>query len=234
MDSKLSGLMCFVCGLAVAGMTTATAADTFLPSITVTGRATPSPTPAGDMVSRDRQQRSPEVRWPSVISKFINYLEVFAHNEIDINASAQTVWSHLVQAKLWSQWCSFAKKVKIWGGSEVLEKNSRFLYMAYDLPQDRVLLEVPPEPMSSKVFEYVPESRLGWRGYGAPTIQGALCETYHYWLLEPVGPNRTRIVFEEVATGWVARFARGNYPEVVHVGHDQWLEELKKVSETKR
>ena len=82
------------------------------------------------------------------------------HNEIDINASAETVWSHLVQAKLWYQWCSFAEKVKIWGASEVLEKNTRFSYTAYDLPQDRVLLEVPPEPMSSKVFEFVPESRL--------------------------------------------------------------------------
>src|SRR5262249_22442542 len=111
--------------------------------------------------------------------------------------------------------------------------NTRFSYMAYDLPQDRVNLEVPPEPMSSKVFEYVPKSRLGWRGYGAPFGLGALCETYHYWLLKPVGPNRTHVVFEEVATGWAARFARGYYPEVVHVGHDQWLEELKKVSETK-
>jgi hypothetical protein len=160
-----------------------------------------------------------------VISRFVNYTEVFAHNEIDINASAETVWNHLVQAKLWYQWCSFAKKVKIWGGSEVLEKNTRLSYKAYDLPQDNVVLEVPPDPMSSKVFEYVPESRLGWRGYGAPTFWGTICETYHYWLLKPTGPNRTHVIFEEIATGRAAALARGRYPEVVHVAHDQWLEE---------
>jgi hypothetical protein len=92
---------------------------------------------------------------------------------------------------------------------------------------------ISPDPMSSKVFEYVPESRLGWRSYGAMTVHGTLCETYHYWLLTPIGPRKTHVVFEEVARGFAAGFARGNHPEVVHVSHDQWLEELKKVSETK-
>jgi Polyketide cyclase / dehydrase and lipid transport len=211
---------------------TPTRADIPLPAITVTGQ-----TPVGDMVYRDRQQRSRDVRWPSVISKFIDISEIFAHNEIDINASSETVWNHLVQAKLWPQWCSFVKKVKIWGDSDVLEKGTQFWWRAYDLPQEGFAVPgagvVYPDPLSSKVFEYVPETRLGWRSYGAMSVHGSVCETYHYWLLTPIGPKKTRVLFEEVAEGGAAGFARGNHPEIVHVNHQQWLEELKKVSETK-
>jgi hypothetical protein len=123
-------------GPLVATTFTATRADTFLPSITVTGK-----TPAGDTVYQDLQQRSPDVRWPTAITKFVKISEIFAHNQIDINAPAGTVWNHLIQAKLWPEWCSFVKNVKIWGGSEVLEKNTRFLWNAYDLPQEH--LSVP-------------------------------------------------------------------------------------------
>jgi uncharacterized protein YndB with AHSA1/START domain len=225
----LSRFAVLVSGLLVTTFT-ATQADIPLPAITVTGN-----TPVGDMVYRDYQQRSPDIRWPSVITKFIKISEIFSHNEIEINASRETVWNHLVQAKLWPQWCSFIKKVKIWGGSEVLEKDTRFLWNAYDLPQEGFSVPiqgaVSPEPLSSKVFEYVPQSRLGWRSYGAPTVHGTLCETYHNWLLTPIGPKRTRVVFEEVAGGFAAGFARGNHAEIVHVSHQQWLEELKKISE---
>jgi hypothetical protein len=78
-----------------------------------------------------------------------------------------------------------------------------------------------------------PESRLGWRSYGATTFHGTLTETYHNWLLTPIGSRKTHVLFEEVAQGYPAGPARGYYPEVVHVSHQQWLEELKKVSETK-
>ena len=40
--------------------------------------------------------------------------------------------------------------------------------------------------------------------------------------------------FEEVATGMAARYARGAYPELVHMSHDSWLERLKWISETRR
>src|ERR1700749_4946275 len=56
-----------------------------LPAVTVTGRATPSPTPPADVVSRDWAERSPEVNWPTPM--FNKAAEIFAHNQIVINAS---------------------------------------------------------------------------------------------------------------------------------------------------
>jgi hypothetical protein len=54
------------------------------------------------------------------------------------------------------------------------------------------------------------------------------------WLLKPVGDKKCLVTFEEVATGMAARYARGAYPEIVHVFHDTWLERLKWISETRR
>jgi hypothetical protein len=52
------------------------------------------------------------------------------------------------------------------------------------------------------------------------------------WLLAPIGAKKCLVTFEEVATGRAARYARGAYPEIVHLSHHRWLEQLKKVSET--
>ncbi len=90
-------LLLAVCGLFAAVAATATKAATELPAITVTG----SVTPPGDIVDRDRDQRSPDIHWPTTLS--LKWSEVFAHNQIEINAPCATVWNHLVQAQQWPQ-----------------------------------------------------------------------------------------------------------------------------------
>jgi hypothetical protein len=105
-----------------------------LPAVTVTGRVTPSPTPPGDVVSRDWAERSPEVNWPTPM--FNKAAEIFTHNQIVINASCETVWNNLVHAELWPHWCPYSGKVKISGGSQVLQKNTRFTWFSSDLPQE--------------------------------------------------------------------------------------------------
>ena len=218
-----------VCILFAAVAATTTRAATELPAVTVTATATPG----GDIVSRDRDQRSPEMHWPT--SLFLKYSEIFAHNEIEINASCATVWNHLVQAQLWPQWCPFSKKVKISGGSKILQKNTRFSWVGTDLPEDTLaIFDSASKTMFSEVVECVPESRLGWSSYGDLTIHGLLCVAYHNWLLTPISAKKCRVIFEEVATGVAARYARGAYPEIVHDYHQAWLERLKWVSERHR
>ena len=90
-------LLLAVCGLFAAVAATATKAATELPAITVTG----SVMPPGDIVDRDRDQRSPDIHWPTTLS--LKWSEVFAHNQIEINAPCATVWNHLVQAQQWPQ-----------------------------------------------------------------------------------------------------------------------------------
>lgn len=212
---------------------TAVRANTELPAVTVTGQTTPSPTPPGDAVSRDWRERSPEVRWPTPM--FNGAAEIFAHNQIVINASCDTVWDRLIHAELWPQWCPYSGKVTIWGHSPVLQKNSKFTWVSADLPQQIPILGyVQPDRVDSLVVEFVPPSRLGWRSFGrAQTIHGPLVDSYHNWFIKPVGPRKCLVTFEEVATGEAARWARGAYPEFVHLSHDHWLEALKRVSEAR-
>ena len=221
-----------VCGLFAVDIPVARAANE-LPAVTVTGKVTPTPSP-GDAVNRDWAQRSPDIHWPTAM--FNRAAEIFAHNTIEINAPLATVWNHLVQAEQWPSWCPYSRQVKIWGGSKELQKNTRFTWIAYDLPQDNIaIFGVPNDRQDSLVVEYVPLRRIGWRTFGrAWSIHGSLCDCYQNWLLTPVGDKKCRVTFEEVATGMAARYARGAYPEVVHVAHDSWLERLKWISEARR
>ena len=222
-----------VCSLFAAMAATTMRAANELPAVTVTGKATPTP-PPGDAVSRDWTQRSPEMHWDT--SMFNKSSEIFAHNQIEINASCATVWSYLIQAERWPQWCPFVgKKVQIWGGAQVLQKNSKFTWVSSDLPQDIAILgDPPPQKVDSTVMEFDPPNRLGFRSFGrAWTIHGALVASYHNWYIRPLGPKKCVVTFEEVATGMAARYGRGAYPELVHVSHDDWLQILKRLCESR-
>ena len=118
-------------GLLAIVATVARAAEP-LPAITVTGRATPTPRPL-DTVGRDWVERSPEMNWPTPM--FNKSAEIFAHNQIVINASCETVWNRLIHAEQWPHWCPYCGKVTIWGGAQVLEKNTKFTWLSADIPQ---------------------------------------------------------------------------------------------------
>jgi hypothetical protein len=220
-----------VCSLFAAMTATTIRAATELPGITVTGNFIPKP--PGDTVSRDWAERSPEMNWPTSI--FNGSAEIFTHNQVEINASCETVWAHLIQAELWSQWCPFSGKVQISGGAQALQKNGKFTWVSSDLPQDIPIGEnPPPERVDAVVMEYDPPNRLGWRSFGrAFTHHGAVVASYHNWYLKSIGPNKCVVTFEEVATGVSARYARGAYPELVHHSHDDWLKSLKRLSEAR-
>jgi hypothetical protein len=162
--------------------------------------------------------------------------EIFAHNLIVINASCEKVWDHLIHAELWPQWCAFTREVHISGGATVLQKNSKFTWVSYDLPQDLPLDERdPPDRVDSKVIEFDPPNRLGWQSYGRALYHGReLVASYENWYIKPIGTKKCVVTFEEVATGVAARYGRGAYPELVHVSHDDWLRGLKRLSEGRK
>ena len=222
-----------VCGLLLI-IDPATRAANQLPAVTVTGRVTPTPTPHGDAIYRDWAERSPEMHWPTPM--FNKAAEVFAHNQIVINASCETVWDHLVHAELWSHWCSYCGKVSIWDGAQVLQKNTKFTWVSSDVPQLLPILgQTPADRVDSLVIECTPPNRLGFRTYGrAWTPHGPLVSSYHNWYIKPLGSRKCLVTFEEVATGVAARFQRGNYPEFTHLSHDHWLEGLKRISEARK
>jgi hypothetical protein len=209
-------------GIAVVFAVPARSADIELPAITVQGQEPKGPEASKppDIVMRDREERSPDVHWPTALS--LRWSELFAHNVIAINASCTTVWNFIVHAESWPQWCSGIAHLKIKGNSEILEKDTKFIWDG----------EISDDRLDSKVVECVPENRIGWRSFGSPLDGGRpVYYTYHTFLIAPMGNQRCLVTFEEVATGPAARHARGNYPEFMHLSHQRWLEALKRVSE---
>jgi hypothetical protein len=228
MDTRL---VLAVCSLFAVAATTIRAAN-LLPAVTVTGNVKTTQEP--DAVSRDWAARSPEIHWPTPM--FNGASEIFAHNQIVINASCETVWDRVIHAEQWPSWCPFCGKVRIWGGAQVLQKSGKFTWVSKDLPQDIPIASKPPITwVDSKVVEYKPPSRLGFSTWGRGTIgPRALVDSYYNWYIKPIGPKKCVVTFEEVATGVAARFGRGAYPELVHVSHDDWLQGLKRISEARR
>jgi Polyketide cyclase / dehydrase and lipid transport len=226
-------LRLFFVGVVFAIVVTVARAAEELPAVTVTGRSTPSPIPPGDTVSRDWAERSPEVDWPTPM--FNKAAEIFTHNQIVINASCETVWNHLVHPELWPHWCPYSGKVTISGGSPVLQKNTRFTWTSSDVPQETGAFSgIPADRVDGLVIECAPPNRLGWRSFGRQwTIHGPLISSYHNWYIKSMGLKKCVVTFEEVATGVAASYARGAYPEYVHLAHDHWLEGLKRISETR-
>ncbi len=119
-------------------------AEVELPPIVVSATPSPIPRQLPDIVSKDREQRSPDVHWSKVLSP--DRAEMFAHNEIEINASYATVWNHLVQAQLWPQWFPKCGKVDIKGRSKVLQMNTKFTWSSLDLPLQNRFESFPPPP----------------------------------------------------------------------------------------
>jgi uncharacterized protein YndB with AHSA1/START domain len=166
------------------------------------------------MMKDDLVRRSPDIHWPARFEPA--NAELFAHNELLINASCERVWKHLVDANKWPTWYPNSKDVQTQGGAPVLQDGTMFRWTTFGLA------------IESKVHEYVPNQRLGWYGY-AP---GAEPSFYHSWYLEPEGAL-CRVVMEESGIGADAAGLRQSDETLMHRGHDLWLATLKWVAEAK-
>ncbi|PLZ03114.1 hypothetical protein CY652_07345 [Burkholderia sp. WAC0059] len=164
-----------------------------------------------DQVDQDLARRSAQIHWPG--SPNPADANVFSYNEITIDTPCSTVWGHLVDATRWPSWYSNSHDVKIVGGASRLGPHTRFTWRTFGVPID------------STVTEYVPDSRLGWFGYG-PHVSA-----YHTWLLLPEG-QACHVVTEEATKGPAAVFARRTDPAGLHDGHELWVRRLKARSET--
>jgi hypothetical protein len=177
----------------------------------VSGAAATAAEPVPSPIREDLAVRSSAIHWPKGYVPEI--AELFAHNEIMVNASCKRVWQHLVEAQVWPNWYSNSKDVRIVDSVDgKLKKASKFNWNTFGLE------------IESVIHEFVPDSRLGWFGKG-PDMQA-----YHTWLLTSVG-QQCKVITEEVTKGPAAAVWRKNDPGALHNGHDAWLERLKEVAE---
>ena len=152
-----------------------------------------------------------QIHWPKGFEP--EQADLFAHNEIDIQAGCEIVFSNLVDAEAWPSWYSNSKDVKVLNTPDHrLRKNARISWETFGFH------------IESRVWEFKSNSRLGWFGDGKDV------HAYHTFLLTKV-PEGCHLVTEEVVKGPGAIQFREQQPNAMHEGHQLWLMTLKDRSE---
>jgi hypothetical protein len=79
----------------------------------------------------DLAHRSPDIHWPAGFEP--ERADLFAHNELIINASCERVWTHIIDASRWPTWYPNSKDVEIQGGDPVLRDGTVFRRTTFGL-----------------------------------------------------------------------------------------------------
>ncbi|QMV19728.1 hypothetical protein GOB94_14275 [Granulicella sp. 5B5] len=155
--------------------------------------------------------RSFTIHWPDGYTP--QDADLFAHNEVVIQAPCSVVWNHLVKASSWPEWYANSHNVRLLNSPDgKLHPDTRFSWDTFGVH------------VESRVHEFVRTSRIGWFGDGTAT------QAYHTFLLEKV-PAGCHVITEEVVKGAGAIEVRRRDPQAMHRGHDLWLASLKRISE---
>ena len=154
---------------------------------------------------------SKNINWPEAYqpeeSKF------FVHNEIDINASAVTVWNVLIKAREWEEYYDGATDVVLIDNNNgLLNENSVFTWKTMGLD------------FTSTIKEFEEPYRLSWESR-RKSIQG-----YHAWLIIPT-ENGSKLVTSEAQHGFMTFPQKIFVPNKLWRLHDAWLAEIKRRSE---
>src|SRR3984957_7552626 len=77
----------------------------------------------------DLAHRSPNIHWP--IGFEPQKADLFAHNDLIIDASCERVWTHIIEASRWPTWYPNSKDVDIQGGDQVLRNGTVFRWTTF-------------------------------------------------------------------------------------------------------
>jgi uncharacterized protein YndB with AHSA1/START domain len=164
------------------------------------------------MVNNDMAMKSADIHWPEGFSPAD--ADLFAHNEVFIDAPTSTVWQHIIAAEKWPEWYPNSHHVQIVDNlTGELQEGTEFEWDTFGVHID------------SRVAEFVPYSRLGWFGDGNGFY------AYHTWLLTDEA-NGCHVVMEEVGKGPGAIALRDSDVDAMHIGHALWNSRLKALAES--
>ena len=152
-----------------------------------------------------------KINWPEAYqpeaSKF------FVHNEIDIEAPAETVWNILINAGEWEEYYHGASDlVLIDNQTGNLGANTVFTWKTMGLR------------FRSTIKEFEPPFRLSWES-NRKSIRG-----YHAWLIIPT-ESGSKLITSEAQHGFITLRQKLFVPNKLKGLHDEWLAAIKLKSE---
>lgn len=210
-NERKSKKMCsFTATILARPLITALALSTATLAISLSARAEEAS--ATHTMEGDLATRSADIHWPEAFTPA--KADLFAHNEIVINAACEKVWGKLVDARHWPDWYPNSRDVNLADDAKFLSSQSTFRWKTFGIE------------VESSVREFVPNERLGWFG----NVPGKPPEFYHTWLLKHEAGN-CRVVTEEVGVGADPVDFRKTNESLLHRGHELWVVTLKWISE---
>jgi hypothetical protein len=78
----------------------------------------------GDQVSEDLRHADPGIHWPTGFSP--KTADLYAHNEIMIDAPVGVVFRHIQEAEKWPEWYANSQHVVIQGSDKLLQKDTEW------------------------------------------------------------------------------------------------------------
>ncbi|GAA3358362.1 hypothetical protein GCM10017744_032630 [Streptomyces antimycoticus] len=156
-----------------------------------------------------------KVNWPERYDPMAS--AIYALNDIDVKAPPEVVWKLLVDAENWSSYFPPEDQVKILGGE---------LELALGTQYSRVTVGFP---MSLRVTEHKPFSRLSWETFVDGDETGS--SAYHGWVITPTDDG-CHVLSEETQQGpfFLEELGRKN-PGALYRYHQDWVECLARAAE---
>jgi uncharacterized protein YndB with AHSA1/START domain len=158
------------------------------------------------------QPDNPEaINWPATYEPAKS--RFYVHNEIEINAPPEKVWSFLIDALAWESWYKGARNVSFSDPTDaVLNAGSVFSWETMGLR------------FESTVRQFEPNRLLAWESK-KKSIQG-----FHVWLIVPTDKG-CKVITDESQNGWLTFFEKTFQGKKLQKLHDVWLWELKTKAE---
>lgn len=146
----------------------------------------------------------------------------FTSNEtIASGITASQIWALLADISKWPSYYPNVSQITPPSSGPKLEKGSIFHFSTFGFPvlESHVKESVAPGGSLGQA------GRLAW----SAALEGAedeAVEVYHAWLVEDLPGGRVRVLTQESQIGKPARELAGKRPNVMLLGHQDWLDGL--------
>jgi uncharacterized protein YndB with AHSA1/START domain len=152
------------------------------------------------------------INWPEEMAPSRSPLHFT--NELEVAASAETIWSLLVDPKTWPSFYPGVERVHLLDGGESLRLGTRFE------------TNLAGQDVIASVQEFEPITRIAWGGFPKVAEDS---KGYHAWIITPT-PKGCHLWTEETMQGpyWIELAKKA--PDAVWRTHQKLLEALAKVA----
>lgn len=167
---------------------------------------------AGQVNTKKYDRDSNLVHWPEEFDP--EKASFYVYNEIDINASPETVWNILIDAK---QWHTFYRGVE--EPVQILDSTQEKLaeHVTFKLKTMGIRFE-------PTIREFIPYERMAWE------INLNKLQAYHAWVIVPTATG-CKLITPEAQNGFLTFLQKVFQPNKLLKLHAHWLEVIKAKAE---